>query len=96
MIRNFKSKRARNIYDGINSQQVRKVPLGLIEKIRRLLDMINAAPAILTLKIPPGNKLKKLGGNLKGFWSLRINDQWRIIFRWVKNDALDVDIIDYH
>ena len=96
MIRNFRNKKARDIYDGINSKHARRVPAELHEKTRRLLDQMNAAPDIKLLKVPPGNRLEKLSGDLKGLWSLRINDQWRLIFRWVKNDARDVDVIDYH
>ena len=96
MIINFKSKCAHDIYDGINSKLSRQIPRELHAKIRRLLDQINAAPTIDTLKMPPGNKLEKLKGNFQSFWSLRINNQWRIIFRWINTDALDVDIVDYH
>jgi proteic killer suppression protein len=49
-----------------------------------------------TLKAPPGNRLERLKGDWEGFWSIRINDQWRIVFRWEDGDALDVDIVDYH
>ncbi|MDA2919096.1 type II toxin-antitoxin system RelE/ParE family toxin [Desulfobacterota bacterium AH_259_B03_O07] len=57
---------------------------------------MNAAPRLDLLRVPPSNRLEKLRGNLTGFWSLRVNDQWRIIFRWKNNDALDVEILDYH
>ncbi len=96
MITGFRSKTAQDIYDGINSKHARKLPKGPHKKVRRLLDQVNAAPSLGFLKVPPGNQLKKLGGDLKGFWSLRINDQWRIIFRWKENDAFDVDVTDYH
>ena len=65
-------------------------------KVRRLLDQINAAPKLEMLRIPPSNRLEKLKGDRAGFWSLRINDQWRIVFRWQGQDALDVQVIDYH
>ncbi|KAF0143504.1 MAG: proteic killer suppression protein [Nitrospirae bacterium] len=96
MIRTFASKTARDIYDGINSRYARKIPSELHGKIQRLLDQINAVIEVETLRIPPSNHLEKLSGKLKDFWSIRINDQWRIIFRWEKGDAIDVDIIDYH
>ena len=64
--------------------------------LRRLLDQINAAPTLDMLRIPPSNRLEKLKGDLAGFWSLRINDQWRIVFRWQGQDASDVQVIDYH
>jgi proteic killer suppression protein len=96
MIKNFGNRTAQDIYDGINSRYSRKLPRQLHAKTQRLLDQINAAPSLEFLSIPPGNKLKKLAGDKKGFWSLRINDQWRIIFRWVANDFYDVKIVDYH
>ena len=96
MIRNFSSKTAQDIYDGAKSRHARKIPVDLHAKAQRLFDQINAAVVVDTLRIPPGNRLEKLKGKLEGFWSLRINDQWRIVFRWHEGDAVDVDIIDYH
>jgi toxin HigB-1 len=58
--------------------------------------MLNNSQEITDLKIPPSNRLEKLKGKSKEFYSIRINDQWRIIFRWDKNHAYDVEIIDYH
>jgi proteic killer suppression protein len=72
------------------------LPRELHGKARRLLDQINAAPIFDFLRIPPSNRLEKLRGDLAGCWSLRINEQWRIIFRWEGGDALDVEITDYH
>jgi len=74
----------------------RRLPQELHEKAQRLLDQLNAVTILETLKAPPGNKLEKLKGDRAGFWSLRINDQWRIVFRWDAGDAMDVDIVDYH
>ncbi len=96
MIKNFKSKVAEDIYDGDTTRNARKIPLELHEKIRRLFDQLNAVTKIETLRIPPSNRLEKLSGNLKGYWSLRINKQWRVIFRWDNTSAIDVDIVDYH
>ncbi len=96
MIRNFLSKTAQDVYDGSKSRQARKISAELHPKAQRILDQLNAAVVVETLKAPPGNRLEKLKGALEGFWSLRINDQWRIIFRWEDGDALDVDIVDYH
>lgn len=62
----------------------------------RKLWIINAAPEINTLRVPPGNRLEALGGNRIGFYSIRINDQWRICFRWFDGNAYDVEIVDYH
>ncbi|MEK9627987.1 MAG: type II toxin-antitoxin system RelE/ParE family toxin [Nitrospinota bacterium] len=96
MIKNFKSKSARDIYDGVNSKEARKIPKELHDKARRLFDQINVVSSVSVLRKPPSNKLEKLGGKLKGFWSLRINDQWRIVFRWKESNALDVEVVDYH
>lgn len=96
MIRNFKSKVASDIYDGANSRASRKIPAELHPKAARLFDQLNAATSIDTMKIPPSNHLEKLKGNYKDYWSIRVNKQWRIIFKWKNNEAIDVDILDYH
>ena len=96
MIRNISGKTTQDIFDGINSRQARRIPRELHDKAARLLDQINAAPTLEFLRSPPSNRLGKLRGDWVGFWSLRINDQWRIVFRWEDNDALNVEIVDYH
>jgi toxin HigB-1 len=96
MIINFKNKIAQDIYDGIDSKLARKLPVELHIKTRRLLDQLNAATKIETLRVPPGNHLEKLKGSLKEHWSLRINIKWRVIFRWNDGKVFDVEIIDYH
>ena len=63
---------------------------------RRKLDMVNAAHALDDLKVPPGNRLEGLKGNLAGKHSIRINDQWRVVFRWQDGAAHEVRIADYH
>jgi len=63
---------------------------------RRKLRMLNNAVDIADLRIPPANRLEKLSGKLKNFYSIRINDQWRIIFKWNAGNASEVEIIDYH
>ena len=85
-----------DIYHGTNSRYSRKLPYKLHAKAQRLLDQINAAQSLQILRIPAGNRLEKLTGNLKDFWSLRINNQWRIVFWWEDDDAHDVKITDYH
>ena len=96
MIIGFNSKTAQDIYDGQNSRYARKLPIPLHEKAQRLLDQLNAATRIETLNIPPGNALEALKGDLKGYWSVRINKQWRIIFQFKESNAYNVDIVDYH
>ncbi len=68
----------------------------LQQAARRKLKVIDAAPSIDTLRVPPGNRLEALRGDRRGQWSIRINDQWRICFRWKDGSALDVEIADYH
>ncbi|MBI4829734.1 MAG: type II toxin-antitoxin system RelE/ParE family toxin [Nitrospinae bacterium] len=96
MIRNFADTAAQDIFNGVESRHARKIPMNLRGKVLRLLDQINAAPELDVLKIPPGNRLEKLKGPLRGFWSARVNDQWRIIFAWKEGDAYDVRVADYH
>ena len=96
MIRSIKDATTQDIFDGLNSKVARKLPQELHRKARRQLDLINAVTRIEDLKVPPGNQLEALKGDLKGFHSIRINDQWRIIFRWLDGNAEDVRIIDYH
>ncbi|MDF1759572.1 MAG: type II toxin-antitoxin system RelE/ParE family toxin [Coxiellaceae bacterium] len=96
MIRSFKSKIAEDIYNGINSKVSRKIPKELHAKVARLFDQLNVATSIDTMKIPPSNNLEKLKGNYKTYWSIRVNKQWRVIFKWENNEAIDVDVLDYH
>lgn len=62
----------------------------------RKLQMLHAATDLRDLRVPPGNRLEKLAGNREGQWSIRINDRWRLCFRWEAGDAYDVEICDYH
>ena len=96
MIINFKSQATQDVYDGINSKEARKVPVTVWKAAGRKLDMINAALNINDLKVPPGNRLEQLSGELKGFYSIRVNDQYRVVFRFKDSNAYDVDITDYH
>jgi len=96
MIINFKSKFAQDIYDGSSTTKSRKFPSQLVGKASRLLDQLNIIKQIDELLIPPSNHLEKLKSDLSGYWSLRINRQWRIIFQWDGKDASNVDILDYH
>ena len=96
MIESIADRLTRDVYDGTNSRYSRKLPRDLHAKARRLLDQINAAPDRDFLRTPPSNRLEKLRGDLAPHWSLRINDQWRIIFLWEGSDACEVKITDYH
>lgn len=96
MIHNFASKTAQDIFDGVLSRHARKIDPRLHKRITRLFDQINAVMKVELLAVPPSNRLKKLSGNLREFWSIRVNQQWRIIFRWQDKNAFDVDVVDYH
>ncbi len=96
MITSFGDKATSDLFNGIRSRQSRKLPNQIHEIALYKLDVINAAQALDDLRSPPGNRLEALRGELKGFHSIRINNQWRIIFRWSENNASDVQIIDYH
>ena len=93
MIKNFGNKETEKIWNGVRSK---KLPNEIQNIARRKLRMINNAQNINDLRIPPANHLEKLTGNLADFYSIRINKQWRIIFKWLNNDAFGVQIVDYH
>lgn len=79
-----------------NGQRVKKLPIEIQNTGRRKLRMLNNSLDLADLRIPPSNRLEKLSGKLKGYYSIRINDQWRIIFKWTTSNASAVEIIDYH
>jgi proteic killer suppression protein len=93
MIVSFKDKETEKNWNGIVSK---KLPREIQDTARRKLRMINNSIDVSDLRIPPANRLEKLKGNLKEFNSIRINNQWRIIFKWDNGNALEVGIIDYH
>ncbi|GGD53575.1 type II toxin-antitoxin system RelE/ParE family toxin [Muriicola marianensis] len=93
MIVSFGSKQTEQIWNGF---RVKKMPREIQNAGRRKLRMLNNSQDIADLRIPPSNRLEKLSGNLKGFYSIRINNQWRIIFKWHKGNASEVEIVDYH
>jgi len=93
MIVSFGSKNTEKIWLGI---RVKKIPLEIQQIGRRKLRMINNSQNLQDLKIPPSNRLERLKGKSKEYHSIRINDQWRIIFQWANNHAHQVEIMDYH
>jgi proteic killer suppression protein len=93
MIKSFGNKETEKIWQGEYSK---KYPTDIQAIARRKLRMINSAQDLNDLRVPPGNRLEKLKGDLESYWSIRINSQWRIIFEWIDNDAHLVQIIDYH
>lgn len=93
MIKSFKSKEAEKIFQGRYSK---RIPRNIQRLAARKLEILAAATEIKSLRIPPSNRLEKLKGDRAGQHSIRINDQWRICFKWKAGDAHDVEIVDYH
>ena len=93
MIVSFGSKDTERILQG---KRVKKIPLEVQQVGRRKLRMIHNSQNLADLRIPPSNRLEKLKGKGKEFYSIRINDQWRIVFRWENNHTYDLEIMDYH
>lgn len=93
MIKNFKCKETRHIF---NREYSKKFPKDIQRSAMRKLWIIDSAISLNDLRIPPANKLEKLKGKLKSFYSIRINDKWRICFIWQNCDAYEVYITDYH
>ena len=93
MIVSFGSKDTQKIWEG---ERVKKPSTEIQEIGRRKLRMLNNSQDLNDLLIPPSNRLEKLKGNLKEFYSIRINNQWRIIFKWNNGNASEVEIVDYH
>jgi len=93
MIRTIADRETERVWSGEGS---RRLPSGIQEGARRKLRMLNSAASLADLKAPPANRLEALKGARRGQHSIRINDQWRICFRWIDGDAHDVEIVDYH
>lgn len=79
-----------------NGERSRRLPLDIQAVALRKLRLIDAAGKVDDLRVPPGNRLEKLSGDRTGQWSIRINNQWRIVFRWTEGGAEHVAIVDYH
>ena len=93
MINSFGNKETRKIWEG---DRIRGLSVEIQEVTRRKLRMLNNSQNVSDLMIPPSNRLEKLKGNFKSFYSIRINDQWRIIFQWKNGNAEQVELIDFH
>jgi toxin HigB-1 len=96
VIVSFADDATRDLYDGTDSRAARQVPRSLWRAARRKLDALAAAAALQDLRIPPGNRLERLAGDRAGRWSIRVNDQFRLTFRFEKGQARDVRCEDYH
>jgi len=91
MIISFGSKDTEKIWHGERSE---RLPIEIQQIGRRKLRMLNNSQNLADLRIPPSNRLEKLHGS--NFYSIRINDQWRVVFQWIDNNAHEVEIMDYH
>lgn len=96
MIHSFADRLTHDIFNGVESKRVRRLDHKLVRVAARKLDIINAAHALDDLRSPPGNRLESLKGDLVGHHSIRNNDQWRLVFRWVDGSAHDVAFTDDH
>lgn len=97
MIVSFKNQATEDIFNGKSSKIARKLcPQSLWKVARRKLDQLDSVLNIDELKVPPGNRLESLSGNRKGEFSIRINEQYRVCFKWSESGPFDVEITDYH
>ena len=96
MIRTFGNELAEDLFNDRMSRVVRQFPAQLRSNARRKLQILDDADTLQVLTALPGNRFEKLKGDRKGYYSIRINDQWRMVFHWQGGNALDVTIEDYH
>ncbi len=96
MIISFGDTTTADLYHARNTSRVRRFSQNITKVALRKLDMLNSAQQLLDLRSPPGNYLEPLKGDLQGFHSIRVNDQWRLIFRWTEGGPSDVSLLDYH
>jgi toxin HigB-1 len=96
VIQSFGDRITEDVWNGAKNTRTRKLSPDVLNIAPRKLDFLNAVAALDDLRAPPGNRLEALRGDLSGFHSIRINDQWRIIFRWTPAGPADVRIVDYH
>ena len=94
-IRSFGDQATEDLFHGRRTSRVRRFPGDLIPVALRKLDVLNAAQRLEDLLAPPGNRLEALKGDLKGFHSIRVSKQWRLIFHW-QDGAHEVSLVDYH
>lgn len=96
MIASFGDEATADLYHGRQTKRVRHFPHDIHRRAIQKLDILNAAHQLIDLRSPPGNRLEALKGDWQGFHSIRVNQQWRIVFRWEDNNAFDVELTDYH
>lgn len=96
MIKSFGNRLAEDLFFDRKSKAVRAFPAELLRAARRKVLYLHDAAELADLRVPPGNRLEALRGDWKGYHSIRINDQWRVVFRWDAGDMHDVRVVDYH
>ena len=96
MIVSFGDDATADLFHGNDTHRVRRFPPTIKAVALRKLDMLNAAYRLNDLREPPGNRMESLKGSLRGFYSIRVNEQWRIVFRWEDNNIHEVSLTDYH
>lgn len=96
MIVSFGDRATEDLYHNRPTSRARRFPRDIVETALVKLDMLNGAAAVIDLKSPPGNRLEALKGDLAGLHSIRVNDKWRLVFRWENCNAHDVRLMDYH
>ena len=96
MIASFGDSATADLYHGRNTGCVRRFPHNVQRIAFHKLDVLNATSQLYDLRSPPGNRLEALKGNWRGYYSIRVNNQWRIVFRWLDGDVHEVQLTDYH
>ena len=96
MIRSLADDTTKDIWNGVNSKAARRIPRAIWPVIQRKLDQIDSVTTLDSLRVPPGNRLHRLADELAGFHAIRVNDQYRVIFRFEGEHAFDVRCTDYH
>jgi proteic killer suppression protein len=96
MIVSFGDEATADLFHGRRTSRVRRLPQNVSRRAINKLDVINAATQLVDLRSPPGNRLEALRGDWQGYHSIRVNNQWRIVFQWANGEAHDVALIDYH
>jgi proteic killer suppression protein len=96
VIKSFGNKLAEELYDDKRTRASRRFPIEVYRAARRKILYLHDADQLRDLRVPPGNRLEALKGELRGYHSIRINDRWRVMFRWHDGHAHDVQVVDYH
>lgn len=96
MIISFKHKLTKNLFEDKVTRDTLRLPSSLRRAARRKILYLHDAAELNDLRAPPGNRLEQLKGGLRGYFSIRVNDQWRLIFRWHEGNVTDLELIDYH